>query len=76
MAQILHNPDEYLFPKILGKIFSYAFPTLCLIISVGVFSCIPSVEPWTTRTVFFFMGFLIFSLGIYLFIRRKSLEWY
>jgi len=66
--------NDYLFSQNLGKIFSYVFPILCLIIAAVVFSYIPSVEFWFTRVVVFFAGLIIFSLGIYLFIRRKRLE--
>jgi len=75
MVQII-NSNNSLFLKIIGKIFSYVLPIMCLLISIGLFRAMTAIEHWPTRAVFFFVSILILFFGIYLFIKRKSLDWY
>jgi lipopolysaccharide export LptBFGC system permease protein LptF len=76
MVKIVKSDDDSLFMRALGKIFSYALPAFVFIISVGIFRAMLNVEDWPTRVVFFLIGLVILFFSIYLFIKRKSLDWY
>lgn len=59
----------------IGKFFSFALPIMTMMMGIGLGWRMFFVPDWPARVFLFFMAVLLLLIGVYLLIKRKTLNW-
>jgi MFS superfamily sulfate permease-like transporter len=62
--------------RFLGKVFSWVLPIAALFMGIMLAYRIIYLPDWFGRILFFVLSIVLFILAVYLFKKRKTLDWY
>jgi len=62
--------------RFLGKIFSWVLPLVALLMGVMLAWRSFYLPDWFGRILFFVLSIVLFTLAVYLFKKRKGLDWF